>query len=286
MDARRLKIPLHWARWRVRRSQQRGRFGGLQAPILFGNSFPKSGTHLLTQVLLGFSRLGPVVESSVSAITMYDGFTGLERSHETIMSEVYRLQSGDVGYGHLHALPDMLAALCRDGVAPIFLYRDPRDVVVSHAFYLTDIEKNHVHHQYYSKELTSDDERLRVSILGRPELENISFPDISQRFVPFLKWLEQPEVLILRFEDFIAQRKETIVKIYDHVISRGFPYNRSRDKALEILESAIDPSRSPTFRSGKIGGWKDYFKDAHKDLFKQVAGKMLVDLGYEKDMDW
>lgn len=286
MDARRLKIPLYWARWRMRRFQQRDRFGGLQAPILFGNSFPKSGTHLLTQVLLGFSRLGPVVESSVSAITMYDGFTGLERPHETIMSEVYRLQPGDVGYGHLHALPDMLAALCRDGVAPIFLYRDPRDVVVSHIFYLTDIEKNHIHHKYYSEELTSDDERLRVSILGRPELENINFPDISQRFVPFLKWLEQPEMLILRFEDFIAHRKETIEKIYDHVINRGFPYNRSRGKALEMLESAIDPSRSPTFRSGKIGGWKDYFKDEHKDLFKQVAGKMLIDLGYEKDMDW
>jgi len=272
MDTRKLKLPFHWARWRVRRIKQRDIFGGLMAPILFGNSFPKSGTHLLTQVLMGFADLGPVVESSVSAITMYDGFTGLERSHETIMSEVHRLQSGDVGYGHLHALPDVLDALCRDGVAPIFLYRDPRDVVVSHAFYLTDIEKNHVHHQYYSEELTSDDERLRVSILGRPELENISFPDIYQRFVPFFKWLEQPEILILRFEDFIAYRAETIEKIYDHVIERGFPYNGERGRALEILEGAIDPKRSPTFRSGKIGGWVDYFKVEHKDLFKQVGG--------------
>jgi hypothetical protein len=52
------------------------------------------------------------------------------------------------------------------------------------------------------------------------------------------------------------------------------------------LVEAIQPKKSHTFRSGKTGGWKNHFTDAHKKLFKDVAGDLLVQLGYEKDNDW
>jgi hypothetical protein len=52
------------------------------------------------------------------------------------------------------------------------------------------------------------------------------------------------------------------------------------------LGSAINPSRSPTFRSGKTGEWEKYFTEEHKKIFKDAAGDLLVKLGYEKDNAW
>jgi hypothetical protein len=280
-----LKIPLRLLRWRLRRARQWLRYGRLDAPVLFGNSFPKSGTHLLTQVLSGFAQLGPVVDSGLPAITVFEGDTGVQRPIAEILHQIDRLRPGDIGFGHLHALPEVVAALCREGVAPYFILRDPRDVAVSHVFFVTERESNHVHHEYYTQVLANFDARLRVSITGRPELD-ISFPDINARFAPYVGWLQRPEVLTLRFEQFIEDQDAALEQVLDHAIARGFRYDGNRAQAIQTLAAAIDPQRSPTFRSGKVGAWQEHFTPQHKELFKQVAGELLIALGYEKDLNW
>jgi hypothetical protein len=267
---------------------QKGRHRRLSlqgVPVLFGNSFPKSGTHLLIQVLQGFTHIGPAVDSGLPAILTYEGATGRPRSLQTILKDLHRLRSGDVAYGHLHAFPEVVSLLCQHGSAPYFIYRDPRDVVVSHVYYVTDVAANHVHHQYYSRELKNFDERLQVSILGRPDA-GVPFPNIRERFEPYLGWLDRLEVLSLRFEDFIKDRQATLERVFDHAVGRGFPASVTRETARRILDSAIDPARSPTFRSGKVGRWQEMFTDTHKSLFLEVAGDLLIRLAYERDNNW
>jgi len=254
-------------------------------PVLFANSFPKSGTHLLTQVLQGFTRLGPAVESGLPAIVTYRGDTGRERQPGEIMADLERLLPGDIAYGHLHALPQAVQYLCQTGFAAFFILRDPRDVAVSHVHYVTDIEPDHIHHAYYTQVLQDFDQRLRTSILGLPD-ESIPFPDIYQRFAPYLGWLEHPEVLCLRYEDFLRDRETTLGMILDHAIRRGFSTLNNRQAGIQALADSIDPQRSPTFRSGKAGGWQAQFTPEHKTVFKQVAGDLLIRLGYENDDDW
>lgn len=283
-----LKLAAKLGRRGLRRAGQALRYGPqalADTPILFGNSFPKSGTHLLTQVLTGFSALGPVVDSGLPAILTFDGPTGNPRPAAAIQRDLARLRPGDVAYGHLHATPKALDALCQEGVAPYFILRDPRDVVVSHVFYVTDMAPNHVHHAYYHDTLKDFDGRLRASILGRPELD-VPFPDIRERFAPYMPWLERPEVLLLRFEDFITQPRETLGQVFDHARARGFVSDLPREQAVNVLLARIQPENSPTFRSGKIGGWKERFTAAHKALFKEVSGDLLVRLGYEQDGNW
>lgn len=277
--------PLRWGRWQARRARTTLKYGKIDTPALFANSFPKSGTHLLTQVLAGLADLGPFVVTGWHATTMFDGPTGKPRPQAEILQAINRLKPGDLGYGHLHAQPEIVAALCRPGMAPFFILRDPRDVVVSHVFYVTELEPTHVHHRYYVEELATFDERLRVSILGRPELEN-PFPDIAERFAPYVGWLDEEQVLTLRFEEFILDRSAAVGRVYDHVAKHGFAYSGGREQAIATLSAAIDPEQSPTFRSGKVGGWKTRFTKEHKALFKEVTGDLLVRLGYEKDQDW
>jgi sulfotransferase 6B1 len=196
-----------------------------------------------------------------------------------------RLLPGDIAYGHLHALPEVVEFLSGQGSAAYFILRDPRDVVISHVHYVTEMETNHIHHRYYMEELHNFDERLRTSILGILD-PAIPFPDICQRFLPYLGWIDSPEVLTLRYEDFLSNRPEALGQVYDHAVRRGLPALASREESIRMLESSIDPKRSPTFRSGKAGGWRTQFSTDNKQLFKDIAGDLLVQLGYEHDHDW
>jgi hypothetical protein len=166
---------------------------------------------------------------------------------------------------------------------PYFIFRDPRDVVVSHVFYVTDMEARHVHHDYYAS-IPDFNARLKVSILGRPDVD-IEFPDIAGRFAPYLGWLDQPSVLNIHFEDLVNDRLATLNRIIDRFLI-SVPLQVGRELILGSLESSINPGKSPTFRSGKTGEWKKYFTDEHKLIFKDVAGDLLVRLGYEKDHYW
>ncbi|MEA3439616.1 MAG: sulfotransferase domain-containing protein [Chloroflexota bacterium] len=280
-----LDTTLRLSRRAMRRGIQMLRYKRLSladVPILFANAFPKSGTHLLTQALDGFTRVGPAVNSGLPAIVTFEGNTGRTRSETEILTDLYRLLPGDIAYGHLHALPQTTEFICRADFAPYFILRDPRDVVVSHVHYVTEMEENHIHHDYYCQVLTSFDERLYTSIAGIPG----SLPNIYQRFTPYLGWLDHPEVLTLRFEDFKADFWGNLEAILDHALEHGFPLKCNRESAVRILEESIDPQSSPTFRSGRVGGWQGAFNPEHRHIFKELTGDLLIRLGYEQDNTW
>jgi sulfotransferase 6B1 len=252
-------------------------------PVLIGISFPKSGTHLLDQVLLGFSGVAPFSRRLHSFYAQYDGDTGRKRSSAETIAWLDSLRPLDITSAHLFSSPEALQRVCTPAFVPYFIYRDPRDVAVSHVFYVTEMEKNHVHHAYYQS-LPDFDARLRASILGIPN-SAVEFPDIAGRFAPYMGWINRPEVLNLHFEDFIHDRPGTLNRIVDHFLAR-VSLTTPRISILESLESAINPQKSPTFRSGKTGEWQKYFKDEHKAIFKEVAGDLLIRLRYEQDNDW
>jgi hypothetical protein len=283
-----LKSTLRRLVYQTEKFAQRVRFASVPAPqdgwpVLLGISFPKSGTHLLDQILLGFSRVAPFSRRLHSFYAEYEGESGRKRSPEQAVRWLDSLRPGDIASAHLFARPEAVAHVCSTAFVPYFIFRDPRDVAVSHAFYVTEMEPNHVHHAYYQS-LPDFDARLKVSILGRPDVD-IEFPDIAGRFAPYLVWLDQPSVMKIHFEDLIHGRARILNLILDHLLPRA-PLTISRETILDSLESSINPSKSPTFRSGKTGEWKKYFTDEHKKIFKDVAGDLLIRLGYEENDNW
>ncbi len=283
-----LKSLIRSALYQTEKLTQRARFAFTPAPergwpILLGISFPKSGTHLLDQILLGFSKVAPFAKRVHSFYAEYEGETGRKRAPEQALTWLDSLRPLDVASAHLFARPEAASRLTSGGFVPFFIFRDPRDVVVSHVFYVTEMEARHVHHDYYQS-LPNFDARLNVSILGRPDT-NIEFPNIADRFSPYLGWLDHPEVLTIHFEDLVHARAETLSRMVRHLEALA-PLTVTRERTIETLEASINPSKSPTFRSGKTGEWKKYFKDEHKRVFKEVAGDLLIRLGYEKDGDW
>jgi hypothetical protein len=252
-------------------------------PALLGISFPKSGTHLLDQILLGFSKVGPFSTRLHSFYAEYEGETGRSRSVGQALAWLDALGPQDVASAHLFARPEVVERVAASGFLPYFIFRDPRDVVVSHVFYVTEMEARHVHHAFYAS-LPDFDARLRISILGRQELD-IEFPNIADRFAPYLGWMDRPEVLKLQFEDLVNNRASALDSILQHFLAR-VPLDLPRTAVLAALEGSINPRRSPTFRSGRTGEWKRYFTPEHKQLFRSVAGDLLQRLGYERGDDW
>jgi hypothetical protein len=280
-----IKPTIRSALYQTEKYLQRFRFASQPAdlPILLGISFPKSGTHLLDQILLGFANVAPYARRLHSFYAEYDGESGAKRAPEQALRWLYSLQPRDVASAHLFARPEAVARVASPNFIPYFIFRDPRDVVVSHVFYVTEMESRHVHHAYYQS-LPDFDARLKVSILGRPDID-IEFPNIAERFTPYLDWLNHPEVLTIHFEDLIQDRVQALNRIIDHFLAR-VPLQSPRQLILESLESSINPAKSPTFRSGKTGEWQKHFTDEHKKIFKSIAGDLLIRLGYEKDNDW
>jgi hypothetical protein len=279
-----------WLQYSYTRGQQSRRYSSLAMPaggwpILLGISFPKSGTNLLRQVLAAFTQAGPFADRSFDVFAAFNAKTGAALNGQDALSFMKRLKPGDVAAAHFHTWPEAVEEAPKPRYLPYFMYRDPRDVVVSHVFYVTDRAQEHAHHKYYREVLTNFDERLRTSILGRPEID-IDFPDIGKRFQPYIGWLDHPEVLSQRYEDYILNRESAIAQAVDHFMQRVDTLAASRVELIKIVEQNIVPEKSPTFRSGKTGEWQKHFKDEHKQLFKAAAGDILIRLGYEKDNNW
>jgi hypothetical protein len=122
--------------------------------------------------------------------------------------------------------------------------------------------------------------------LGVPD-DALEFTNIRARFEPYLGWLELDQVMSIRFEDLIRDKERVIGQILDHFSQfSGCQLSLPRREAIEALTRCTDPAKSLTFREGKTGGWRKHFTDEHKALFKEVAGDLLIRLGYEEDKDW
>ena len=280
-----LKSSLRSILYQAEKGIQRIRFSSQSTdlPVLLGISFPKSGTHLLDQILLGFSSVAPYAKRLHSFYAEYEGETGRKRTPEAAIAWLKSLGSRDIASAHLFARDEIIEQVCSPSFISYFIFRDPRDIVVSHVFYVTEMEKRHVHHDYYNS-LPDFDSRLKVSILGRTD-SLAEFPNITDRFTPYLGWLDQPSVMKIHFENLVHDRTSTLDRILDHFLAR-VPLQAAEGLILDSLEESINPAKSPTYRSGKTGEWKKYFTAAHKEIFKDVAGDLLIRLSYEKNNDW
>jgi len=140
-------------------------------------------------------------------------------------------------------------------------------------------------HQYYTETLKTMEERINAAIQGVEE-SGSKLSSIKAKYDGYMGWLEQPNVLSLRFEDLILDREITLGRLLDYIEKRGHIRRMERTSAIQILEQAIAPRKSGTFRKGQPGNWREHFTETNKEFFKENTGNLIVRLGYEKDNGW
>jgi len=170
----------------------------------------------------------------------------------------------------------------------IFIYRDPRDCIISHIYW-----NEFGRYEYYPERILEHSPEFDMStaifsmIRGDTTYKNSHEINIANFFKSYLPWSNVPGVLTIQFEDLVgpqgggsAQKQyECIKKIATHL---GCDTN---DEMIAYVANNLFGD-TKTFRKGKIGDWKNHFNPEHKQAFKEIAGQLLIDLGYEKDLNW
>ncbi len=283
----RIKRKLKLLRLKFRRFQAARRWGRdalAQAPPVLGFAIPKAGSHLIIQILYGLTRIGPFVKPGLPPVNRFEDNT--KQIEATILDEITGMRSGEIRYGYLHSKEPYLSAITAPGRASIFVYRDPRDQLVSLVFYAKDMQLDHHMHKYFDQGLSTMEERLNVVIEGS-DLPELLMVNVRERYEDYLGWFEEDDVLCLKFEDLILDQENTLGNILDYIEQFGVSLSVSRPEAIKVLMDAIQPKDSGTFRKGEPGSWKDHFTEENKRRFKAVAGDLLSRLGYEEnDQDW
>lgn len=171
----------------------------------------------------------------------------------------------------------------------IFIIRDPRDMCLSMLNHIKS-RPHHFAYDYLYNKLSSDFERIKAIVEGYNHKYNgRGIVSIGQMYQSMLSWEKASNFIMVRFEDLIGSKgggslekqKQTIVRIMKHL---GHNYSDNNDIIQRICENSF--GKTATFRKGQIGNWKEVFGRAEIDLFKELAGNLLIELGYEKTKNW
>lgn len=252
------------------------------------NSYPKSGTHLLHQILKQIPSY-----AFWNDIVSVQALSGVMNTQAHLGWKLGSAPAGSIVRSHLTYSAEVMAVLAEREYKKIFICRDLRDVALSHAKWVVK-EPRIFLHNIYKDHYKDDSARLMASIrgvpLGTPFGSNVSHPSIGEDFARWSGWLSDQDTLVVRFESLVGSRGggdddlrwETIRGILNHI---GVEMTNSEIHKVFSFE-ALNPAAAHTFRKGQIGGWREVYTTEHVEAFKTVAGQTLIDLGYESDYAW
>ena len=164
-----------------------------------------------------------------------------------------------------------------------FVIRDLRDALVS-LYFSEKISHALVHEKMREFRDTlnnqSEEDGLIYLIKTRAQLAAIQ-----------ASWTKDVNVPRFRYEDLIEDPFSEFEKMINFC-----EINVPREKLHHIIsnnqfESASgrrqgDEDVASHYRKGIAGDWKNHFTDRVKDEFKEMYGQVLIDTGYENDLNW
>lgn len=254
----------------------------LKWPPVLCNSFPKSGTHLLLQILSAFpdmQHFGQFIASFGSPFT-YRAVSVMKMQHK-----LAGMIPTEVAPAHLFYEPIYSDIIQEKNIVHYFIYRDPRDVAISEAYDITFRAKWHRLHKYF-RALPNMEERISFSIHGAKNAEfPYYFPNIAKRFHVYNGWLKDKNTFAVRFEELVGSHKEKIIE--EMVSFYQQRTGRKIDPALTVKMAlaSINPKHSHTFRKGKVAGWRKLPLKQREELM-EITAELLIELGYESGTDW
>ncbi|MEL7356064.1 MAG: sulfotransferase domain-containing protein [Cyanobacteria bacterium J06560_6] len=285
-----VRLHLRDATFLARALKEKAVTGNRAKNFIVCNSYPKSGTHLLYQILYGMPEA-----KKWDDIISVQALCGVMNTANHIRWKLCSAPNGSIVRSHLMHTPEVLNILSEHNCKLLFIYRDLRDVAVSHARWVIKEERIFLNKVY--KKQPDFSQHLMNSItgvpLGSPFGSNLSQPNIGDDFRRWQGWLQHPETLAVKFEALVGERGGGSEEKRLYLIEQIADHLNINLSSAQIQSSfgsyGMNPEESHTFKKGgkgSIGGWKELFTDTHKAAFKRVTQDLLVELNYEKDHHW
>jgi hypothetical protein len=268
---------------------------------IVANSIPKSGTNLLARLLtlLGFeqtsemgirSRLvaGPFSPArkllrarSKEKVTI--GVASPQRiDRRWLERRLSRVADGCFVTAHCVYSPELASLLAGERMRVVCILRDPRDVAVSQMHHIKQ-RKQHFAHEAFLK-LPSDHERLLHSIRGG-ELGGRRLQSLDERYRQFLGWQDDDNAMVVKFEDLVGPRGGGSAEAQQLAVAGVASHLGVEEATMGVVEENLF-GVGRTFRKGQIGGWREVFSAEHERAAREIAGPLLVKLGYEAEPEW
>lgn len=271
-------------------------------PGFLVNSLPKAGTNLLAKVLSLFPGIrtdharvvhlghqawldgrrpadqGPAVPVTVT--------WPLEVRLDVCRRVLRTIPRGGYVSTHLPYSPPLGDLIDELKLKTLLILRDPRDVVVSAARFVPQLP-DHPFYGLYAP--LSESERILLSIRGH-EPRHAGEPrllDIGAACRSLLGWTRRSFNQTSYFHRLVgpegqgsrAEQLDELGRIAAHL---GLWY---RAGELERIAEQVFGG-THTFRQGTSGSWRRHFTAEHRDAFQEVAGPLLVEMGFETALDW
>jgi hypothetical protein len=257
------------------------RFGHLYSQdVLFIAGLPKSGTTWLKKMIASYPGFHDLL---IPDVAVYELATGGSHDYE-LPSDMFSRFNGMlvVTKMHVHGSLHNVQVLGAAGVRHVVLYRDLRDVAVSHFFY---VRQTPWHPEYLIYSGLSVQEGL-ATFAERTLLAYVDWVRSWQRN-------RDPEMsLVLQYEQMLSDPTAVMTRVAQH-----FELDSSPETIATIVDihsfqklsggrSQGQESNTSFFRKGVTGDWKNHFTPELKEVYKRLIGDFLVEFGYERDHSW
>ena len=264
-------------------------------------TIPKTGTHLLLKCisLMGIDTIDFEYWKKPHGYHLHD----LNEKVPQSLINAFKKDKKKTFTRHLMYTPESHEFIKKNTYANFFMIRDPRAQLVSQAF---TFKKARIG----GKERSLEDIMLDI-ILARkenflPRERHLKYQNLApnifvsiadlfwhvglyQFYKLFTPWMQAEGFYTVHFENLIgAQGGGTQEAQTQEIknIAQHLGVKLSAKKITEIMSKLF--GGTGTFREGNKDSWKQHFTPAVKEAFKANSRlmQMLVDLEYEKDMNW
>lgn len=243
-----------------------------ESPSIFIAGLPKSGTTWLAKMFAsvpGYRMTAPWYITQVNHDLNERTFR--EFDHQLV---VIRL--------HLAWTEQNGRILEQEQQKYVVMYRDLRDTVVSWYYYVTKVDRRHFLHD-------------EIRNLSLHEGIDYYIEHYLTREVDWIRnWRKYRHPLLsteVRYEDL---RRDTFAEM--RRLADFFGLNLCDERVSTIVEKNAfkqvarrrpgEEDVTSHQRKGVVGDWRNAFLPRHVEAFKRMAGDLLIESGYEKDLKW
>lgn len=255
-------------------------------PKIYINSFPKSGTHLAILITL---HMAQIQKPKHWCGSFHDhSWTNRWISTRQIVKIIKGQQPGTWMMGHMGYKPAIERAFREAGTCMLFVYRDLRDVAVSQTYHIENPDDETFKHRDKALYMALPDHAARLQAV----IEGIGkYPPLIERWELFAPWLDVDWVMPIRYEEMRQDPEAVASRVVDYVIKRtmdqagylfplviGDDYKQAIYRAIRQMGTT---EHSGSFRTGRVGDWRDEFTPAAAEAFARTGGDDWIErLGY------
>lgn len=168
----------------------------------------------------------------------------------------------------------------------VFLYRDPRDMLISYMRFVTysaiynQTPAARAKKKFFQENFSNDDDRLTYLIQERKDNYSVKYD-----FLKYEPWLRNRQSCAIKFEELYLEFLDIKENGFGNIFKKLFDYleiNINTVNPINFYNCVYENSLTASGEKKKLSQYKRYFKDEHYKMLDNADFRKILDVfGYE-----